>query len=138
MNARRHRRSWLLLVALSATASGCLIPGVNTGEGDADAQLRSPQGINAARPLGPRVGEIDVIPTITQLNWTAVPSAVAYDVYLGIDPLPPLVTRTDASNLVIRDLPECAQHYWRVVAVFEDGTFISSPTWTFTTRCPDR
>ena len=68
--------------------------------------------------------------------WTNVAGAVSYDVHLGPDTNPPLVVTVTATSYVVRDLQECSQQYWRVVATNADGQIVSSPVWSFKTTCP--
>lgn len=75
------------------------------------------------------------LPTATLvLSWTAVPGASAYSVFFGVDSNPPFMVRVTNTSITVRDLPDCAPHFWRVVAESGDAS-VSSPTWTFTTRC---
>ncbi len=124
-------RGFSLLVAV-ATMAGCLIPGINTPN-EAGVQAQQSAGLNAAQRISP-TGDREVLPAILQLSWTAVSGATAYEVYLGIDTLPPLIARVSSSSIVVRDLQSCSDQYWRVVAIV-DGARISSPTWKFMTRC---
>jgi hypothetical protein len=120
-----------LLVA-AASMAGCLIPGVNAPTEDG-AQARQSPGLSAARRISPAENR-EVLPAVLQLNWTAVSGATAYEVYLGVDTLPPLIAQVSSSSIVVRDLQSCSEQYWRVVAIV-DGQRISSPTWKFMTSC---
>jgi hypothetical protein len=78
--------------------------------------------------------KIALWPTLT---WTAVDwddDIVAYDVYFGTSPTPPLaVTVTDAS-WEHGPLDPMTTYYWRVVARDALGQETSGPVWHFTTR----
>ena len=112
--------------------AGCLMPGATVDQGQTAQQTRA--FTDAARPLQPRSDTPANDPLL--LSWTAVSGATHYQVYLGIDTNPPLLAVVDRTSLYVRDLPECATHHWRVVAMDDDGNLISSPTWQFETRCP--
>lgn len=88
----------------------------------------------APRRIAPMMVE-DVNATVVQLTWSAVPGATSYTVHFGVDTNPPEIADTTATSYVVRELPACTTHYWRVVATNGDE-FVSSVTWTFKTRCP--
>jgi hypothetical protein len=124
-----------LIAAALAVGGGCIIPGINDGadEGALDGAARTDVS-QAARRLAPLAD--DGLPSgFLSLAWTSVPGATQYDVYFGVDPNPPLVASVTVTSLDLIDLPDCATHYWRVVAR-SDTQAVSSPTWTFKTRCP--
>jgi len=122
------------LVAAVAFASGCLMTdAMLVAAGDASAARRSTFSV-APRPGSPRQ-QAENVPTSVLLSWSPAPGAARYDVYLGLNTDPPLLATVDHTNYLVRDLPACAVHYWRVVAIDDAGNTISSPTQQFTTRC---
>ncbi len=125
-------RITLLLMTLGAlgTLAGCPVPSLS----DNDAARQAPRLV-VPRPIRPAVDAEDVQQDFLLLTWTAVPGATRYEVYLGLDLNPPLIAVTDSTSLLVNDLPGCAKHQWRVVAVREDDSRVSSATWRFTTRC---
>lgn len=72
------------------------------------------------------------------LSWYAedVDDNIAgYDVYLGTDPVPPLVASdVPAPAYDPGQLTPLAQHYWRIVVRDLQGAETSGPVWTFSTR----
>ncbi len=119
----------LVLLSLGAVA-GCPVQSPPAG----DAGRQAPRLV-APRPIRPAVDAEGVQTDFLLLTWTAVPGATQYEVYLGLDLNPPLIATTDTTSLLVSDLPGCATHQWRVVAVRDDGSRVSSATWRFTTRC---
>lgn len=122
-----------LLAAISLGSAGCTFIGAPAGGAAANQRARTAPGLVAPRRIAP-VAEEGVLASIVQLNWTAVPGANSYQVYLGVDSLPPMLAEVHGTSIVVRDLPTCTTHYWRIVAVMDDGS-VSSPTWKFKTRC---
>lgn len=120
----------LLMFVTLFSLAGC--PLQNPPDGDA---ARQTPRLVAPRPIRPAVDAEDVQTDFLLLTWTAVPRATQYEVYLGLDLNPPLIATTDTTSLLVNDLPGCAKHQWRVVAVRDDGTRVSGVTWRFTTRC---
>ncbi|MBL8880626.1 MAG: hypothetical protein JNG88_16055 [Phycisphaerales bacterium] len=133
MISKSRRVSFFALISgLSlATLSGGCPPLLAPADGDANQSGRSAQ--IAPRRISPSREE--GLPTATLvLSWTAVPGAGSYAVFFGVDSNPPFMARVRNSSITVRDLPDCKEHYWRVVAENGDET-VSSPTWTFVTRC---
>lgn len=125
-------RITLLLMTLGALGAlaGCPVQSLS----DNDTARQAPRLV-VPRPIRPAVDAEDVQQDFLLLTWTAVPGATQYEVYLGLDLNPPLIAVTRSTSLLVNDLPGCAKHQWRVVAVRDDGTRVSSATWRFTTRC---
>lgn len=120
--------------AMLALGSGCLFTDAAlVAAGDASAARRSTFSI-APRPGSPRQ-QAENVPTSVLLSWSPVPGATRYDVYLGLNTDPPLLATVNRTNYLVRDLPACAVHFWRVVATDDAGNAVSSPTQQFTTRC---
>lgn len=139
MYARTRRsQSIRVLFALAgslALGGGCIIPGINdaTDDGTTDQAARTEVFV-APQRLAP-LAEENLPSAFVGLAWTAVPGAMEYDLYFGVDPNPPLVASLAQTSQDMIDLPVCTTHYWRVVAR-NDTQSISSPTWKFKTRCP--
>ena len=126
-----HRTTLSLLTGAALVAlAGCPVQDLP----QADAARQAPR-LTAPRPIRPAVDAEDVQTDFLLLTWTAIPGATRYEVYLGLDLNPPRVATTDTTSLLVSDLPGCATHQWRVVAVRDDGSRVSSVTWRFTTRC---
>lgn len=126
---------WLRLACVSALAApmfGCL--GLSSVENAPDTGNSTSESI-APRRVSP-LDDQDVSTNILQLTWTPTAGADSYEVHLGIDSNPPLLSETTATTYSVRDLPGCADQYWRIVAKLPDGSTVSSPTWTFKTHCP--
>lgn len=123
-------RRILGLGALWTIVAGCIGPAdsADTGQFREIPDLRNPERI---QPLN----EVVEFPQAVPLVWTRSPGAVLYEVYFGRDPNPPLAATLKGTSLVVRDLPPCTIHYWRVVAIGPDEIGISSPTWQFETAC---
>ena len=127
-----------LLGAATLWLSGCLFgpfsPPANTTGASSASQTR---GLNqvALRQVSP-LNSQDVFPDFVQLAWTAVPGATSYDVYLGLDGTAPLVANVKDTTYQARDLLPCTAHFWRIVAMNDNGDFVSGPFWSFKTRCP--
>lgn len=120
------------LTSLAATlAAGCLFSGVDVPLTD-DAAART-FALQAPRRVSPREDQA-VAPDFARLAWVTVPGADQYELFVGQDTNPPLTARIAGTDFILRDLPECATLYWRVVAR-RGEQFVSSPTWTFQTRC---
>lgn len=122
-------------LALCAGVAALLVCGCLVG---APALLDSNPALSmsaAPRRIAPMMVE-DVSATVVQLTWSAVPGATSYTVHFGVDTNPPEIAATTATSYVVRELPACTTHYWRVVATSGDE-FVSSVTWTFKTRCPE-
>lgn len=122
-------------ILMAAALPGCtFVPteqvtaGAGTGQ-TARTTLTAPRRVTPTRTEG-------VATTFLHLTWTAVPGASAYEVHLGPDTNPPLIASVSTTSLLVRDLPECTIHYWRIVAL-NDEDAVSSVTWKFETRCPD-
>lgn len=118
-----------------ALAGGCIIPGINDGsdEGDANTAARA-QLLVAPQRIAP-LADKDLPTAVLGLTWSAVTGATEYDVYFGSDPNPPLLATVTTTSYNLFRLSECSTQYWRIVA--RNGTqSISSPTWKFETRCP--
>ena len=82
--------------------------------------------------LSPSNGGNVTTPSAT-LKWSGTDdSALIYDVYLGTDPSPPLVTTITSQQYTPGSLPFNATYYWHVVARDLDGGESSTPTWSFT------
>jgi hypothetical protein len=124
----------LALLTLLA-AGGCLLGVAEGGDGTGSGDQPPLDGFDAPSRLSPRIQD-DVMPNLVYLSWTNVADADHYEVYVGPDTNPPLVATVTVNNHVMRDLPECTEHYWRVVAVRGDSR-ISSAVWIFKTRCDD-
>lgn len=123
---------------------GCVMPQVEeaaaAGGGAADVNTQTRTATVAAasvpRRISPRA-DAEVSSILANFVWTSVPGAAAYEVHMGVDTNPPLVAVVTDTALLVRDLPECADQYWRVAALDADGAeLVSSPTWPFSTRCP--
>lgn len=113
-------------------ACGCVTTDdLQPGPG-ADTARKSPRLTTPLR-LDP-LAEEDIFPEFVNLRWSAVPGATMYAVYLGIDTNPPLLATVSDTRILVRDLPYCTVHQWRVVALSEEEA-VSSPTWSFKTRC---
>jgi hypothetical protein len=115
-----------------AGALGCVTADDLTGTGGDAAARRAPR-LSAPLRIAPQTVD-DVAPQFVNLRWSAVAGAEMYAIYLGVDPNPPLVATQRESSLLVRDLPECTTHYWRVVAMSADDA-VSSVTWSFETAC---
>lgn len=131
------RSTWLwgglAMAGAALMVAGCLIPGINAPANNGTISAGQTPGLSAARRISPTEDQ-EVLPSVVQLNWTAVSGATAYDVYLGVDTLPPLIAEVTNTSIVVRDLQSCTDQYWRVVAIVGDQQ-ISSPTWSFSTSC---
>ncbi len=68
---------------------------------------------------------------VTTLRWTADENTDRYNVYLGTDINPPLVS-TESTNRYQADLAPSTIYYWRVVGINDNGE-TSSEQWSFTT-----
>jgi hypothetical protein len=122
------------LLAAGLFAAGCLMDDQMMQQANDDQTARRTAFVIAPRPSSPRPQQEDVL-TSTLLSWTPVPGATKYEIHLGVDTRPPLLVTVFRTNYLVRDLPECTVHYWRIVAMNDEGETISSPTETFTTRC---
>lgn len=133
---KKFPRPMMLGMALvtAILAGGCLF-GAAEDDGTGSSEPPPLDGFDAPSRLSPRIQD-DVMPNLVYLSWTNVSSADYYEVYVGPDTNPPLVATVTVNNHVMRDLPECTDHYWRVVAVRDDSK-VSSAVWTFKTRCPN-
>ncbi len=116
-----------LLVGVSL--GGC--PSVDPTAGDA---ARAVPKLDAPRRTSPRAVD-DIYPNQVRLAWSKSAGASSYVLYFGTDSNPPLMATIDTNSFVVRELPGCTKHYWRVVAVNDAKEAISSPTWAFTTSC---
>lgn len=133
MNSRTRRIASIGLwtgSSLALLCGGCP-PLLAPGDGDANQTGRSAQ--IAPRRISPSRDE-DLPSSTLVLSWTAVPGASAYSVFFGVDSNPPFMVRVRNTSITVRDLPDCTEHYWRVVAEEGDQN-VSSATWTFVTRC---
>jgi len=78
-------------------------------------------------------------PTAITLVWThplVAPGDVAFDVYFGPTPTPPLAQRRQTTRTYTPGpLRDGVDYYWRIVAINSAGT-ASGPIWTFETRNP--
>lgn len=122
-----------LTLLFALPAGGCLFTAADSEGGS--AEFPALDGFDAPSRLSPRIDD-DVMPNLVYLSWTSVSGADRYEVYVGPDTNPPLVATVTVNNHVMRDLPECTEHYWRVVAVRGDSR-VSSAVWIFKTRCPN-
>ncbi len=66
------------------------------------------------------------------LAWSASPGALSYDVYLGTQVSPPLVTNTTATSYTPGTLSPGALYFWQVVAK-DSASASASAIWSFTT-----
>ena len=85
---------------------------------------------------GPADGAVDV-GVNADLSWTGgdpdTGDAVAYDVYFGTDPVPPLAAvKLTGSTFDPGALTVAATYYWRVVARDAAGNVTPGPVWSFT------
>ncbi len=87
--------------------------------------------VPAPQLLSPVNGATGVLLAPTLL-WTATPGATSYDVYLGTQASPPLVTNTTATSYTPGTLNAGALYFWRVVAR-EGASASGSAVWSFTT-----
>jgi len=137
---RRRRTGWLLgLCAASAVVAGtagCLF-GPETAEDGGGGEGAPRARLGAPVLFAPSADADNVSASLVLFSWSRVPGAVAYELYAGPDSNPPLLVTTDQTTYQLVDLPTCAVHYWRVVAVGETQR-TSSPVRRFTTRCPPR
>jgi len=128
-------RTFAWLAAALVLSGGCVIPGLNDIADNAAADaVAGEQTLLAPQRISPLADE-NLPNVLVGLAWSNVPGASEYDVYFGLDPNPPLLVTVTGTNYEVRDLPVCTVHYWRVVAR-SDTQSVSSPTWTFKTRCP--
>lgn len=73
------------------------------------------------------------LPTVVSLEWTAE-GADKYDVYLSTDNPPTLRTvNHPSSQLTVVGLNFGRTYYWKVTAIFPDGSEADGPVWQFST-----
>jgi uncharacterized membrane protein YgcG len=94
-------------------------------------------GVMLPRPAAPaNATPVDtaLTPRSFDASWSADQNAESYDIYLGVNPEPPLFKSGVTSSVVsIQGLAPNTTYYWRVVARNGAGE-TASGTWTFTTR----
>jgi uncharacterized protein (TIGR02145 family) len=85
----------------------------------------------------PNDGATDQETSLT-LSWACEDpegSQITYDVYLGSNANPPIVSSAqDDNSYVITDLLFETNYFWKIVARDDGGRTTSSPIWEFTTR----
>lgn len=131
MNSMCRMRSAGLIFCgwLTAAMCGCLAPGVAQEDvgGAGDSAMKAPRRLSPTTDTNVRLDNV-------RLSWIESPGATQYQIYLGVDTNPPLLTTVTGNAYIVRDLPACSNIYWRVVAVGATET-VSSPTWKFATQC---
>lgn len=134
------RRSVCRMIAPLVLAGMCsILPGgcpLGQPGDDLAAAARGQSNFQGPRLNSPRQSD-NVYETNVRLSWTFVSGATAYDVYFGVDTNPPLMVTTTETSVVLREVPRCTEHYWRVVARGDETQAASSATWRFRTRCLD-
>jgi hypothetical protein len=120
--------------------SGC--PENPTGPGPAtvpDAAGARP-GFPGSTLNGPNPPALNISPTpvaadAVGLEWSAVPGAIYYSLYLGASDDPPLLVETAGTSYVARGLSQCATYFWRVQAHSDTGVS-TSVLQSFRSPCP--
>lgn len=125
--ASKRRICTFLTCTGTLLLAGCLPQGATPDVDTGNSALKAPRRVAPAADAGVRLDNL-------RLSWIGSAAATEYQVYLGVDPNPPLLTTVTTTSYVVRDLPECSTIYWRVVAVGVDST-VSGPTWRFETKC---
>lgn len=89
-----------------------------------------------AAPIFPTNGQIGICPINTYtLSWPASTGASGYDVYLGTNPTPPLVSSNQAATSFTTSTPtNNILMYWRIEPRNVNGPAIGCATWTYTVR----
>lgn len=68
------------------------------------------------------------------LTWSPQDSSNTFDVYLGTESTPPLISSDQSVNSYhFTNLLKETKYYWKVVSRNADGLTTSSPIWSFTT-----
>jgi len=125
----------------SATITISASEATNTPQTVAVNLTISTAGVNIPpnEPSNPSPPDGDTqVSTSVVLSWTGgdpnVGDIVTYDVYLGTDSAPPLVS-DDQPEMTYSTgtLNSNTQYYWKVVATDSQGASTASPLWDFTT-----
>lgn len=106
---------------------------VELPEGDAGAMRGAVGGITALRGEGPLARDR------ATLEWSAVPGALRYELYVSTPALEPVLTERALPGpsmvlpaAILRPLPAGAELLWRVEAVLDDEQRVASPTFSLT------
>jgi hypothetical protein len=140
MRASINRAPWSapLIACAALLLGGCPITPSGTGAQVPDtAQDAEDVAGTLAAPLRvlPLEGAVEN-ENLVILSWTTVAGADEYDIFLGPDSNPPLIGSVTDTVFLVRDLPPCTDHYWRVAAISGDRV-ISTAVFRFSTRCDD-
>jgi hypothetical protein len=83
----------------------------------------------------------EVQPPIISLAWQCTDldnDPLLFDVYFGIDSMPPLIqTNLAGDSFEVDNLQYNTTYYWKVVAEDNDNHLAISPLWNFSTPSPD-
>ena len=90
-----------------------------------------------AAPQGPTllspVDGADGVSVSPLMEWTAVPGAVSYDVYIGTTPDPPRLGSTSGTSGLVGGFSSGTVYYWKIVARTPTES-LSSPVASFRTE----
>lgn len=128
---------WGAVVALLAAAVLLVLAWPRSGplrhEGDPGVLRGAQGGITALRGEGPTARDH------ATLEWSAVPGAVRYELYVSTPALEPVLTERALSDptavlpaTILHPLPAGTELLWRVEAVLDDEQRVVSPTFSLT------
>ena len=73
------------------------------------------------------------VPLSALFQWSAVPHALAYDVYIGESPAPGKIGSINSTSATISGMRSRVVYYWKIVAQTSNGS-VSSDVGSFTTN----